>query len=136
MEDSTWNEDDSLWNCWSDGTPCGDTSSEINEYFAGRKFHHRKLGHAVVQGYGEYIKDCRNMYAIVFDKCIGIVLVTLVDFHSYEMQTQIDSRSRADFEQFYIRYCLDSPKRHKRDREAYMRMLKFEQENAIHSATK
>ncbi len=120
---------------WSDGTPCRDDAAYINEYFEGREFRHRELGHAVIQGYGEYVEGQGNMFAITAERCAGRVFVTLDEFLSDGMQTQINLVNRLKFAQFFIRSLADSPKRYKRDRDAYMRVSELEQENTIHSST-
>lgn len=120
---------------WSDGTPCSDDSANINEFFEGREFHHSELGHAVIQGYGEYLEGQGNMFSITADRGAGRILVTLDEFLSDEMQTQINLRSRLTFFRFFLRHIADSPKRYKRDRDAYVTALELEQENIIHSST-
>ena len=120
---------------WSDGTPCGDQSAYINEYFEGREFRHRELGHAVIQGYGEYVEGQGNMFAITAERCAGSFLVTLEGFLGDEMQEQIDLVNRMKFTWFFIRSLVASQKRYKNDRDAYMRALKLEQESTVHSST-
>ena len=120
---------------WSDGTPCSDDSANINEFFEGREFHHSEFGHAVIEGYGEYLEGQGNMFSITADRGAGRILVTLDEFLCDEMQTQINLRSRLTFFQFSLRHMADLPKRYKRDRDAYVRALELEQENIIHSST-
>jgi len=119
---------------WSDDTPCGDNSTCINEYFEGREFEHKQLGHAVIRGYAEYIEGQGNMYAIVFDRCVGIVLVTMKEFCE-EMETQINSSNRLKFAKFFIRYLADGPKHYERDRAAYLKTLELQKNNAVVSST-
>lgn len=106
---------------WSDDTPCGDDSIYINEYFDGREFEHKQLGHAVIKGYAEYIEGQGNMFAIVYDRCVGLVLVTLDEFFG-EMRTQVNFVNRLKFARFFFRYFADG-KRYERDRAAYLKTL-------------
>lgn len=119
---------------WSDGTPCGDKSTEINEYFEGREFEHKQLGHAVIQGYAEYIEGHGNMFAIVYDQCVGIVLVNLDEFFSV-MRTQMNFVNRLKFDRFFFRYFVEG-KHYERDRAAYLKTLELEKKDTVVSSEK
>ncbi len=120
---------------WSDSMPPEDYAKRVNKYFAGSKFNHKQLGHAVIEGYRKYVDGENNMFFITTERSTEVILVTFDEFYSHEMQRQIDVMNRLKFVQFAIQSLFDIGKCYKRDCDVYTRAMEYLEEDNVASST-